>query len=71
MNYELIAIGLGVWNIYLQLRLRSKRREAYRLMHSLDRIAHREWKIVTTNSGFDVIDHAGDTAISVLDKSKR
>jgi hypothetical protein len=70
MNYELIAIALGVWNIALQLRLNSKRKQTARLMYSLDRIAQKKWKIVETRVGFDVIDHEGDTAMSVSDRSK-
>lgn len=70
MNYELIAIALGVWNIWLQLRLKSKNRQAQRLMYSLDKIAHKEWRIIETKVGFDVIDHEGDTAMSVSDHSK-
>lgn len=70
MNYEILAIVLGVWNITLQLRLNSKRKQTQRLMYSLDRIAHREWKIVETKAGFDVIDHEGDTAMKVSDRSK-
>jgi len=65
MNYELIAIALGIWNIALQLRLNSKRRQAQRLMYSLDKIAHKKWKIVTTKGGFEVIDDEGDTAMTV------
>ena len=65
MNYELIAIALGIWNITLQLRLNSKRRQAQRLMYSLDKIAHKKWKIVTTRGGFEIIDDEGDTAMSV------
>jgi len=65
MNYEIIAIALGIWNITLQLRLNSKRRQAQRLMYSLDKIAHKKWKIVTTRGGFEVIDDEGDTAMSV------
>jgi hypothetical protein len=65
MNYELLAIALGVWNITLQLRLNSKRRQAQRLMYSLDKIAHKKWRIVTTEGGFDVIDNEGDTAMTV------
>lgn len=71
MNYELIAIGLGIWNITLQLRLNSKRKQTQRLMYSLDRIAQRKWRIVETEAGFDIIDNEGDTAMSVSDKSKR
>ena len=71
MNYEILAIVLGVWNITLQLRLNSKRRQTQRLMYSLDKIAQRKWKIVTTDSGFDVIDDEGDTAMVVSDRSKR
>jgi hypothetical protein len=71
MNYELIAIALGIWNIALQLRLNSKRRQAQRLMYSLDMIAHKKWKIVETAGGFDVVDHEGDKAISVSDRSKK
>ena len=70
MNYELIAIALGVWNITLQLRLNAKRRQTQRLMYSLDKIAHKKWRIVTTDSGFDVIDDEGDTAM-VVKGSKR
>ena len=65
MNYELIAIALGIWNIALQLRLNSKRRQAQRLMYSLDKIAQKKWRIVTTEGGFDVIDNEGDTAMTV------
>jgi hypothetical protein len=65
MNYELIAIALGIWNITLQLRLNSKRRQAQRLMYSLDKIAHKKWKIVTTRGGFEIIDDEGDTAMTV------
>jgi len=65
MNYELIAIALGVWNITLQLRLNSKRKQAQRLMYSLDKIAQKKWKIVTTEGGFDVVDNEGDTAITI------
>jgi hypothetical protein len=65
MNYELIAIALGIWNIALQLRLNSKRRQAQRLMYSLDKIAHKKWKIVTTKGGFEIIDDEGDTAMTV------
>lgn len=71
MNYELIAIALGIWNITLQLRLNSKRRQAQRLMYSLDKIAHKKWRIVTTDSGFDVIDDEGDTAMTVMERGKR
>jgi hypothetical protein len=65
MNYEILAIVLGVWNITLQLRLNSKRRQTQRLMYSLDKIAHKKWKIITTEGGFDVIDDEGDTAMTV------
>jgi hypothetical protein len=65
MNYELIAIALGIWNIALQLRLNSKRKQAQRLMYSLDKIAHKKWKIVTTRGGFEIIDDEGDTAMTV------
>ncbi len=65
MNYELITIGLCIWNITLQLRLNSKRRQAQRLMYSLDKIAHKKWKIVTTRGGFEIIDDEGDTAMTV------
>jgi len=65
MIYEILVIALGVWNIYLQLRLNSKRRQAQRLMYSLDKIAHKKWRIVTTEGGFDVIDNEGDTAMTV------
>lgn len=71
MNYEILAIVLGVWNITLQLRLNSKRKQTQRLMYSLDRIAQRKWKIVETKVGFDIIDNEGDTAMSVSDRSKR
>lgn len=71
MNYELIAIGLGIWNIYLQLRLNSKRKQAQRLMYSLDKIANKKWKIITTDTGFDVIDHEGDRVMAILDKGKK
>lgn len=70
MNYELIAIALGVWNITLQLRLNSKRKQAQRLMYVLDKIAHRTWKIVGTKQGFEIIDDDGDTAMEVRDMSK-
>jgi len=69
MNYEILAIVLGVWNITLQLRLNAKRRQTQRLMYSLDKIAHKKWRIVTTEGGFDIIDHEGDKAISVGVKS--
>lgn len=70
MSYELIAIALGVWNITLQLRLNTKRKQAHRLMYSLDRIAQKKWKIVETKVGFEIIDDEGDTAMSVFDRSK-
>lgn len=70
MNYEILAIVLGVWNIWLQLRLNTKRRQTHRLMYSLDKIAQKEWRIVETKVGFDIIDHEGDTAMSVSDRSK-
>jgi len=65
MNYELVTIGLCVWNLTLQLRLNSKRKQAQRLMYSLDKIAHKKWRIVTTEGGFEVIDQEGDTAMTV------
>jgi hypothetical protein len=34
-------------------------------MYSLDKIAHKKWRIVTTEGGFDVIDNEGDTAMTV------
>lgn len=71
MNYELIAIGLGIWNITLQLRLNSKRKQAQRLMYSLDKIARKKWRIVTTDRGFEVIDDEGDTAMTVMERGKR
>ena len=71
MNYELLAIVLGVWNITLQLRLNSKRKQTARLMYSLDMIAHKKWRITTTKVGFDIIDNEGDTAMSVSDRSKK
>jgi hypothetical protein len=40
-------------------------------MYSLDKIAHKKWKIITTEGGFDVIDDEGDTAMTVSDRSKR
>ena len=71
MIYELIAIALGVWNITLQLRLNTKRKQAQRLMYSLDRIAQKKWKIVETEVGFDIIDDEGDKTMIVSDRSKR
>ena len=65
MNYELVTIGLCVWNLILQLRLNSKRKQTQRLMYSLDKIAHKKWRIVTTEGGFEVIDQEGDTAMTV------
>lgn len=65
MNYEILVIALGIWNIYLQLRLNAKRRQTQRLMYSLDKIAHKKWRIVTTEGGFEVIDNEGDTAMTV------
>ena len=65
MNYELITIGLCIWNITLQLRLNSKRKQTQRLMYSLSKIAHKKWRIITTERGFEVIDHEGDTAMTV------
>jgi hypothetical protein len=65
MNYEILAIVLGVWNITLQLRLNSKRKQTQRLMYSLSKIAHKKWKIITTERGFEVIDDEGDTAMTV------
>ena len=65
MNYEILAIVLGVWNITLQLRLNSKRKQTQRLMYSLSKIAHKKWKIITTERGFEVIDNEGDTAMTV------
>ena len=70
MNYELIAIALGVWNIALQLRLNSKRKQTQRLMYSLDKIAHKKWKIIETDIGFVVVDREGDTVMSVAAKGK-
>ena len=70
MNYELIAIALGIWNIALQLRLNSKRRQTQRLMYSLDMIAHKKWKITETKGGFDIIDDEGDTAMTITNRSK-
>jgi hypothetical protein len=70
MNYEILVIALGVWNIYLQLRLNSKRRQAQRLMYSLDKIAHKKWKLVETDIGFVVVDHEGDTVMSVMGRGK-
>lgn len=70
MNYEILAIVLGIWNITLQLRLNSKRKQAQRLMYSLDKIAQRKWKIIETEGGFDVVDHEGDKAISVTDRGR-
>ena len=70
MNYELIAIALSVWNIALQLRLNSKRKQTQRLMYSLDKIAHKKWKIIETDIGFVVVDHEGDTVMSVAAKGK-
>ena len=71
MNYEILAIILGVWNITLQLRLNSKRRQTQRLMYSLDKIAHKKWKVVTTEVGFDVIDDEGDIAMVCSVRGKR
>ena len=71
MNYEIIAIALGVWNMTLQLRLNSKRRQAQRLMYSLDKIAHKKWKIITTDRGFEVIDQDGDTTMTIMERGKR
>jgi hypothetical protein len=34
-------------------------------MYSLDKIAHKKWRIVTTEGGFEVIDQEGDTAMTV------
>lgn len=70
MNYELLAIALGVWNIALQLRLNSKRKQAQRLMYSLDRIAQKKWKITTTEGGFDIIDDEGDKAMTITNRGK-
>ena len=65
MIYEILVIALGIWNITLQLRLNSKRRQAQRLMYSLDKIAQKKWRIITTEGGFEVIDNEGDTAMTV------
>jgi hypothetical protein len=34
-------------------------------MYSLSKIAHKKWRIITTERGFEVIDHEGDTAMTV------
>ena len=65
MIYEILVIALGIWNITLQLRLNTKRRQAQRLMYSLDKIAQKKWKIVERMYGFDIIDDEGDTAMVV------
>ena len=70
MNYEILAIVLGIWNITLQLRLNSKHKQAQRLMYSLDKIAQRKWKIIETKDGFDVIDHEGDKAMTITNRGK-
>jgi hypothetical protein len=70
MIYEILVIALGVWNIALQVRLNSKRKQAQRLMYSLDKIAHKKWKLVETDIGFVVVDHEGDTVMSIMDKGK-
>jgi hypothetical protein len=70
MSYELLAIALGIWNITLQLRLNSKRKQAHRLMYSLDMIANKKWRIATTSKGFDIIDDEGDKAMTITNLSK-
>ena len=70
MSYELLAIAFGIWNITLQLRLNSKRKQAHRLMYSLDMIANKKWRIATTSKGFDIIDDEGDKAMTITNLSK-
>ena len=69
--YEILTIVLGVWNITLQLRLNRKRRQAQRLMYSMDKIANKEWKIITTARGYEVVDKEGDTTMTIMEKGKR
>jgi hypothetical protein len=69
--YEIGFIAFGVWNLTLQLRLNSKRRQAQKLMYSLDKIVQKKWKVVETRSGFDVVDHEGDNVMSVTNRGKR
>lgn len=70
MIYEILVIALGIWNITLQLRLNTKRRQAHRLMYSLDMIAHKKWRIATTSNGFDIIDDEGDKAMTITNRGK-
>jgi hypothetical protein len=69
--FEIATIVLGVWNITLQVRLNSKRKQTQRLMYSLDKIAQKKWKITTTDAGFEVTDHEGDSVMSVTERGKR
>lgn len=68
--YEITTILLGVWVVVLHLSLKSKRRQAQRLIYSLDMIAHKQWAAVETEDGFKILNQNGETAMSVADKTK-
>lgn len=69
--YEIATIVLGIWVVVLHGQKKKARRMAIRLTVCIDNIAHRKWKAVETDSGFEVIDSAdGEVMLGVRDADK-
>ena len=69
--YEMATIVLGVWVLVLHAARKKHRRMVMKLTFCIDRIAHRKWKAVETNDGFEVIDtEDGEVMLGVRDADK-
>jgi hypothetical protein len=71
MLYEMATIALGVWVVWLQLRLNRKSELVNKLSQSLDCIADGTWKVVLIDDGFEVIDKSDNERMIAVRRVKR
>jgi len=68
--YEIATIVLGCIVVGQHFRMKKHSRRAQRLLLSLDKIAHKEWHVVTTSDGFEVTDKNGEMVMGVRGVAK-
>jgi hypothetical protein len=69
--YEIATIALGVWGVWLQLRLNRKTELVDRLSQSLDHIAEGAWEVKLIKDGFEVYDKSDNERMIAVRRIKR
>jgi len=68
--YEMATIVLGCAVIAQYMAKKKIERLTQRMFYMMDKLAHKDWVIQTTDDGYMVTDEEGDKVFSVKDKGK-